>query len=71
MITGKQLRMAKAALGLTNKDLSKETGLHFNTINRAENDLGKAGNMLLLQTTLEAKGVEFIGSTGVNLVDND
>ena len=63
--------MAKAALGLTNKDLSKETGLHFNTINRAENDLGKAGNMLLLQTTLEAKGVEFIGSTGVNLVDND
>ena len=63
--------MAKAALGLTNKDLSKETGLHFNTINRAENDLGKAGNLLLLQTTLEAKGIEFIGTTGVNLVDND
>ena len=61
--------MAKAALGLSNKDLEKVTGLHFQTINRAENGLGKAGNLLLIKTTLEAQGIEFIGTDTVRLVN--
>ena len=69
MITAKQIRMAKAALGLSNKDISALTGLHFITINRAENSLGKAGNLLLIKTTLEAQGVEFIGTDTVRLIN--
>jgi hypothetical protein len=67
MITAKQIRMAKAALGLSNKEISTMTGLHAITINRAENGLGKAGNLLLIKATLEAQGIEFIGTTGINL----
>jgi len=68
MISAIQIRMSKAALGVSNRDIQKLTGLHFNTINRAENGLGKAGNLLLIKTALEAQGVEFIDADTVRFL---
>ena len=66
-ITAKQVRMAKGALSWSNKDLAKLTGLHWQTVNKTENGTASRATTMLVKTTLEAQGIEFIGTTGVNL----
>ena len=59
MIDTSQIRMAKAALRWSNGDLAKLTGLHKNTISRAEAGTATRATIALIQQTFEAEGVEF------------
>ncbi|WKW51400.1 helix-turn-helix domain-containing protein [Rhodomicrobium lacus] len=63
-ITGDQLRMARAALKLTVRDLAEITGIDKSTIARAEAG-GRAyyATMVKLQEALESNGVEFLDPT--------
>lgn len=60
-ITGDQLRMARAALKLTVREMAERTGIDKSTIIRAEAG-GKAyyQTVLKLQAALETAGVEFL-----------
>ena len=60
MIDDTQIRMAKAALRWSNTDLAAKTGLHKNTINKAENGSGRPATLALLASVFEKEGVEFI-----------
>jgi transcriptional regulator with XRE-family HTH domain len=72
-VTSAQLRMARAALNWTVRDLAEATGLHRNTITNIE--VGRyAGDEKTLETieaVLRRAGVEFIeedgGGPGVRL----
>ncbi|MEX0282115.1 MAG: helix-turn-helix domain-containing protein [Arenibacterium sp.] len=72
-ITGDQVRMAKGALGLSNPQLAEATGLHRNTINRAEGGKGNASTFDHLRRFFEERGVQFIpengGGAGVRMRD--
>jgi DNA-binding Xre family transcriptional regulator len=59
-MTAEQFRMAKAALGIANPDLTEATGLHRNTLNKLDKGEGKASTIQLVRLTLEAKGVQFL-----------
>ena len=63
-ITAAQVRMAKAALGLSNPQLAAETGLHRNTLNRAEKGEGRLATFDHLRRYFEAEGVVFIPENG-------
>lgn len=63
-LTVEQIRMAKAALGWSNPMLAEKTGLHRNTINRAENGEAKRATLELLRHVFEAAGLEFIPENG-------
>ncbi|MGI9420768.1 MAG: transcriptional regulator [Geminicoccaceae bacterium] len=61
MITGLQVRLARAALDWSVIDLAEHAHININMVVRFEND----GNtdwsiMIMLRDTLEANGVEFI-----------
>ena len=60
-ITGDQLRMARAALKLTVRDVAEATGIDKSTIIRAEAG-GRAyyQTVMKLQESLEQSGVEFL-----------
>ncbi|MBI1198695.1 MAG: helix-turn-helix domain-containing protein [Phenylobacterium sp.] len=62
MITPLQARLARAALGLSLRDLGAATGLAPNTITRFE--LGRGGvhaaNLSRLQDVFEQRGVVFL-----------
>jgi DNA-binding Xre family transcriptional regulator len=60
MMTPEQFRMAKAALGLSNPELSEKTGLHRNTLNKLDQGSGKDSTVQLVRLTLEASGVQFL-----------
>ena len=64
IVTAGQIRMAKAALGLSNPQLAQVTGLHRNTISRAEN--GDAGVSTLdhLRRFFEGEGIVFVPENG-------
>ena len=64
LIMGTQIKMAKAALGWSNVDLAEKTGLHRNTINKAENGDARDATLALLKMTFEAAGIEFINANG-------
>lgn len=66
-ITALQIRMAKAALQWSNADVAESSGLHRNTINRAENGDARPATLALLQQTFENAGVEFLPDGGVRL----
>ena len=61
-----QLRMARAALGLSFDELAKKTGVSARTIRRIERENGlthaTVANLKLIKQTLEAHGIEFIGT---------
>lgn len=59
-MTAEQFKMAKAALGLSNPELSELTGLHRNTLNKLDKGEGKASTIQLVKLTLENAGVQFI-----------
>lgn len=63
-LTPDQIRMAKAALGWSNPTLAEKTGLHRNTLNRAENGEAKQSTLNLLRHVFEAAGLEFIPENG-------
>ena len=69
MITGIQVRMARAALRWSAKHLASKTGVSWATIQRIEATDGVPSalgqNLEAIQRTLEAAGVEFIDT------DND
>ena len=66
MITGSQIRAARAALGWSIKDLARQTSISERTILRMEAGDGVPGstaaNLNSIKMTLEAAGIEFIGS---------
>lgn len=65
-VTGAQVRMARAALSWTVRDLADATGLHRNTITNIET--GRyAGDELSLGTieaVLKRAGIEFVDENG-------
>jgi ribosome-binding protein aMBF1 (putative translation factor) len=65
-VTSAQVRMARAALDWTVRDLAEQTGLHRNTINNIEvgRYLGDPKTLQLIEKTLKAAGVEFIDENG-------
>jgi ribosome-binding protein aMBF1 (putative translation factor) len=64
MITGRQIRMARAALGWTAAELAHRSGVSASAIQRAEAAGGmptmKSTNLFKLQRALEIGGVQFI-----------
>ena len=66
MITGAQIRCARAALGWNITRLSHETQVSERTIIRMEATDGvpksTAANIKIIRLTLEAAGIEFIGT---------
>ena len=66
MISVDQIRMARAALGWSLEALSEQSGVSARTIRRIESEGGleKAtkANLKLIRETLEAAGIEFIGT---------
>ncbi|MEQ1956876.1 helix-turn-helix transcriptional regulator [Mesorhizobium sp. CN2-181] len=75
MITGGQIRAARALLRISAHDLANRTGISYSSIHRAE-QVDDLPNLLdkhvtAIRTALEAAGVEFIpengGGAGVRL----
>jgi transcriptional regulator with XRE-family HTH domain len=65
-VTSAQVRMARAALNWTVRDLAKATGLHRNTITNIE--VGRYGGdpetLATIENALKRAGVEFIDENG-------
>jgi DNA-binding XRE family transcriptional regulator len=65
-VTSAQVKMARAALDWTVRDLAKATGLHRNTINNVE--VGRYGGdpdtLQKIEKALVAAGVVFIDENG-------
>ena len=63
MISGAQVRAARALLGWTAKDLAQRASVGVSTVQRIENAQGipnvHASNLASIQSTLEAAGIEF------------
>jgi transcriptional regulator with XRE-family HTH domain len=60
-ITSAQIRMARAALALTVRELGELAGVHFNTITRLEaGEPIKGHAAATVQQALEKAGIEFI-----------
>lgn len=66
-MTPVQFRMAKAALALSNRELSEATGVHRNTLNAMDNGKASPSTASHLRLWLEAHGIEFLGEDGVRL----
>ena len=66
MVTGNQIRIARFALRWTVQDLCDRTGVSLRTLKRIEasDDVPASGasTLQVLQSCLEAAGIEFIGS---------
>jgi transcriptional regulator with XRE-family HTH domain len=65
-VTSAQLRMARAALNWTVRDLAEATGLHRNTITNIEvgRYAGDRKSLELIELVLKKAGVEFIDENG-------
>jgi transcriptional regulator with XRE-family HTH domain len=65
-VTSAQLRMARAALNWTVRQLADATGLHRNTITNIEvgRYAGDERSLKLIQAVLSRAGVEFIDENG-------
>ena len=64
MITQHQIRMARAALGMTVREAAALSDLHHNTVSRAENGEMSKGTLAVLKLAFEAKGVTFLEDDG-------
>ena len=68
MITSAQIRAARALLNWTREVLSRRSGIGISALMRLESSDGVPGGNIktfeAVQTTLEAAGIEFIGSPG-------
>jgi DNA-binding XRE family transcriptional regulator len=65
-VTSAQVRMARAALNWTVRDLAAATGLHRNTITNIEvgRYAGDPATLTLIKDILTREGVEFIDENG-------
>jgi transcriptional regulator with XRE-family HTH domain len=65
-VTSAQVRMARAALNWTVRDLAEATGLHRNTISNLEvgRYAGDPETLALIRSVLVRAGVEFIDENG-------
>ena len=65
-VTSAQVRMARAALDLTVRDLADATGLHRNTISNIEvgRYAGDPKTLEIIEHALRSAGVEFIAENG-------
>jgi DNA-binding XRE family transcriptional regulator len=65
-VTSAQVRMARAALNWTVRDLAEATGLHRNTITNIEvgRYAGEPETLALIKSVLVRAGVEFIDENG-------
>ena len=65
-MTSAQVRMARAALNWTVRDLAAATGLHRNTITNIEvgRYAGDPATLALIKDVLTREGVEFIHENG-------
>jgi len=65
-VTSAQVRMARAALNWTVRDLAAATGLHRNTITNIEvgRYAGDPGTLNLIRAIFIREGVEFIDENG-------
>jgi transcriptional regulator with XRE-family HTH domain len=65
-VTSAQLRMARAALNWTVRDLAEATGLHRNTITNIEISryAGDQKSLERIEAVLRKAGVEFIDENG-------
>lgn len=66
MITGSQIRSARAALRISAVELASRAGVGEQTIKRFEGSDGvppsRSATLLIVKKTLEAAGIEFIGA---------
>ena len=66
MVTGNQIRIARFALRWSVQRLSEKTGVPLRTVKRVEAEDSipstSASTVHTLQATLEAAGIEFIGT---------
>ncbi len=66
MLTGGQIRAARASLGWSIADLALKSGVSISTIRRAEDEIGvpstTAPNLTALKNALQEAGIEFIGT---------
>jgi predicted transcriptional regulator len=66
MLSGFQIRAARAGLGITAKELAKRAGVSLPTIQRFETVDGippsRSSTLLDVKAALEAAGIEFIGT---------
>ncbi len=65
-VTSAQVRMGRAALNWTVRDLAKATGLHRNTISNIEvgRYAGDPNSLEIIEAALVKAGVEFIDENG-------
>ncbi|WP_424135138.1 helix-turn-helix domain-containing protein [Roseomonas chloroacetimidivorans] len=78
LLTGAQIRAARAFVGWSARELSEKAGLSLSTVQRAEGADGvpsvTRANLAAIRAALEAAGVEFIerngGGPGVRLRDS-
>jgi DNA-binding XRE family transcriptional regulator len=65
-VTSAQVRMARAALNWTVRDLADATGLHRNTITNIEvgRYVGDPASLSIIEKILILHGVEFIDENG-------
>jgi transcriptional regulator with XRE-family HTH domain len=66
VVTSAQIRMARAALNWTVRDLAKAGNLHRNTITNIETEkfAGDPATLKTIAAVLERAGVEFIEENG-------
>lgn len=65
MITREQLKMARAALGWSVRDVAMKAGVAANTVSRYENGSDAYGDTLAkLRRALEAAGIVFLDDDG-------
>ena len=68
MISGSQIRAARALLRWSGKQLASASGVSWPTIQRMEAAFGLpsglAKNIMAIKETLEAAGIEFIDANG-------
>lgn len=70
MISAQQVRAGRALLNWSQKDLARESGISLNAINNFEREIvtPRRDTLEALRRTLEQAGLELIGETGVNRV---
>lgn len=64
IMTAAQFRMAKAAVGVSNPQVSAMTGLHRNTLNKADKGEATDATWALLRHTFEQLDVVFVEKNG-------
>jgi hypothetical protein len=71
LITGRQMRMARAALRWSCEDLAEKTGLSYGTLQKAEatDDMPRmvTTNLARVKVAFERAGIEFMDDDGVKM----